>query len=60
MNTLLGDSNRLNLVASSWNLATQSVLSCVMRFSRHFSHWNAVGDDLQYGIENTALDFVVS
>ena len=29
-----------------------------MRFSRHFSGWNAVSDDLQCKITNTALDFV--
>ena len=29
-----------------------------MQFSRHFFSWNAVGDNLQYRIGNTALAFV--
>ena len=57
MNTLQGDLNRLDLVASSWNLSLNRT-KCVMQFSRHFSSWNAVGDDFQYRIGNKALDFV--
>ena len=58
MNTLQSDLNRLNLVASSWNLSLSRRKCVVMQFSRRFSGWNAIGEDLQYRIENTALNFV--